>query len=130
MAISLVLQGILAALCAVLGAVLWRLVPYLLAPFQSSLLNLPGPPSPGWLFGSLNEIYESDGDLITDEWIEKYGSNVMYRGLFNVGTSLFRRGSRLLLTRRVSVSDPSSLHYGYPCFESHHHAFHILSETR
>ena len=91
MASSLVLQGIIAALCAVLGAVLWRLVPYLLAPFRSSLLNLPGPPSPGWLFGSINEIYESDGDLITDEWIEKYGPTIMYRGIFNVGSSSFRR---------------------------------------
>ena len=79
-----VFQGLLGAFVAVLCAVLWKLGPYLLAPFRSSLLNLPGPRSPGWLFGSLKDIYESDGETITDEWIEGYGPNVMYRGFLNV----------------------------------------------
>lgn len=93
MAMSLVVQGLLGAFVAVLGAVLWKLGPYLLAPIRSSLLNLPGPPSPGWLFGSLKDIYDSDGEIITDEWIEEYGQTIMYRGFLNV------RGSYLISGR-------------------------------
>ncbi|EJF55963.1 cytochrome P450 [Dichomitus squalens LYAD-421 SS1] len=92
---SFVLQGLLGVSGTLLGAVLWKLSPYLLAPFRSSLLNLPGPPSPGWLLGNLNQIYESEGDLITDEWIEKYGPNIMYRGVFN-GPRLYTTDTRAL----------------------------------
>ncbi|PIL29242.1 cytochrome P450 [Ganoderma sinense ZZ0214-1] len=98
MALSLeVLHALSGAFVALLlyAAVLWKLGPYLLAPFRSSLLNLPGPPSPGWLFGSLKDIYDSDGEMITDEWIEEYGSNVMYRGFLNI-PRLFTTDTRAL----------------------------------
>lgn len=86
---SLVLQGLLGGIIAVLGAVLWKLSPYLLAQFRSSLLNLPGPTSPSWFFGSLKDIFDSDGEIIIDKWIEEYGPNVLHRGIFNVRCSLY-----------------------------------------
>ena len=88
MAQSLILQGFLGAIVAVLGAVLWKLVPYLLAPFQSSILNLPGPPSSGWFLGNISDMHESDSELVTDEWIEKYGPYIAYRGYLNVSRRL------------------------------------------
>ena len=86
---SLVLQGLLGGIIAVLGAVLWKLSPYLLAQFRSSLLILPGPTSPSWFFGSLKDIFDSDGEIIIDKWIEEYGPNVLHRGIFNVRCSLY-----------------------------------------
>ena len=88
MAMSLVLQGLLGAFVAVLGAALWALFPYLLAPFRSSLLNLPGPASPSWFLGTVKDVFESDGTRIFDDWIEEYGPNVMHRGILNVRHSL------------------------------------------
>ncbi|KAI1792354.1 cytochrome P450, partial [Ganoderma leucocontextum] len=108
MAISLVLQGFLGAFVAVLSAALWKLRPYLLAPFRSSLLSLPGPPSPGWLFGSLKDIHNSDGGTIMDEWIERYGSTIMYRGLLNI-PRLFTTDTRALnhiLTHSADYQKP------------------------
>ena len=88
MAMSLVLQGLLGAFVAVLGAALWALFPYLLAPFRSSLLNLPGPAIPSWFLGTVKDVFESDGTRILDDWIEEYGPNVMHRGILNVRHSL------------------------------------------
>ncbi|PIL29235.1 cytochrome P450 [Ganoderma sinense ZZ0214-1] len=108
MAISLVSQVFLGTFVALLVAVLWKLGPYLLIPFRSSLLNLPGPPSPGWLFGSLKDVYYSDGSVIIDEWIEEYGSNVMHRGFLNM-PRLFTTDTRALshiLTHSADYQKP------------------------
>ena len=52
--------------------------------YRSSLLNIPGPPSTDWLLGNLKETYNSDGEGMYDEWVERYGRTFMYRGFFNV----------------------------------------------
>ncbi|PIL29244.1 cytochrome P450 [Ganoderma sinense ZZ0214-1] len=108
MDISLVLHGLSGALVALLAAVLWKLGPYLLAPFRSSLLNLPGPPSRRWLLGSLKDIYDSDGEVILDEWIEQYGPTVMFRGFLNT-PRLFTTDTRALnhiLTHSAEYQKP------------------------
>ena len=83
MAFGVVVQIIL-GLLAIIGTVLYRLSPILGKIFRSSLLILPGPPNATLLLGSLKEIYESEGEILLNEWIEQYGPNLVYRGFFSV----------------------------------------------
>ena len=86
MALSLMFQAALTLFVGTLGIGLWMFLPLLIEPFRSSFLNIPGPPAQSWLLGSLSDIYESDGEVICDEWIENYGRTIMYRGFFSVGS--------------------------------------------
>ena len=87
MAFGLLAQLLIAALLglfAVVLAVLWVLRDLLLAPFRSTLLNLPGPPSPSWFYGNFKQIFESEGESARDEWLNQYGDTIAYRAWFNV----------------------------------------------
>lgn len=77
-------RAVLAIVTFAISAIIWKIRWILLEPFRSSLLNIPGPPSTHRFLGSVGEIFESDGEGIHRVWLEKYGSNVMYRGWFNV----------------------------------------------
>ena len=84
MAVVLILQSLLGATGCVVALLLWKLRNMLLAPFRSSLLALPGPPSESWLLGNLNQIFKSEDEMACDEWVNKYGPTLMYREFFNV----------------------------------------------
>ena len=71
-------------LLVILAVIAWSVYPYLIHPLRSSLLNLPGPVPSSWLLGSTQEIYDSEGEMVCDEWVKQYGRTYMYRGVFNV----------------------------------------------
>ncbi|KAI0753248.1 cytochrome P450 [Daedaleopsis nitida] len=58
--------------------------PFLVGSFRSCLLDIPRPPGRSWLLGNLKEIYDSNGELVCDEWVEQYGHTMMYRGFFSM----------------------------------------------
>lgn len=58
----------------------WKLVPILLAPYTSTLKDLPGPPSPSWLYGNLKDIFKAENSVLHEAWVEKYGNTLKYRG--------------------------------------------------
>ncbi|OBZ67964.1 Cholesterol 24-hydroxylase [Grifola frondosa] len=65
---------------------LWKIYSTLLRPYRTSLRNLPGPPSPSWLFGNLKEIWNDESSVLHEEWVKQYGPNIIYRGFGNMDT--------------------------------------------
>lgn len=56
----------------------------ILTPYFSPLRDLPGPKSKGLVWGNLGEIRKAENSKLHDEWIEKYGKVIKYKGFFNV----------------------------------------------
>ena len=78
-------QALLSVILAIVALVLWKLYPFLIRAFNSSLKNLPGPPSESWLYGNLNAIHEEDNSVPQERWARECNSHtIMYRGFFNV----------------------------------------------
>ncbi|KAJ3728361.1 cytochrome P450 [Lentinula raphanica] len=77
--VALVLIGIVAYF-------LLKTAQWVYSRLTSSKLPLPGPPSPGWLFGHQKEIWSNTTSLgepnSTDEWHEQYGSTFKAGGFF------------------------------------------------
>lgn len=63
---------------------LWKAVVFFVRPYVSPLRSLPGPPSPSWFWGQVKYMLELDDDALIERWIERYGNNVTFTGLFNV----------------------------------------------
>lgn len=72
---------------AILGLALWKAYPVLLLLATSKLKNLPGPPSPSWIYGNLRAIIDEDNSVPQERWVAEYGSTIMYRGFFGVRAS-------------------------------------------
>lgn len=53
-------------------------------PYFSELRQLPGPPSPSFLFGNFRQIWNADNSVLHEEWVEEYGNTLQYKGMFNV----------------------------------------------
>ena len=75
---------ILALAVALIIALTWIVVPLVLRVRKSKLWVIPGPPSTSWILGNLREYNESPRDLISDEWMERYGSVVRIHGFLQV----------------------------------------------
>ncbi|KAI0654634.1 cytochrome P450 [Cubamyces menziesii] len=71
---------ILALAVALIIALTWIIVPLALRVRKSKLWVIPGPPSTSWILGNLREYNDSPRDLISDEWMERYGSVVRIHG--------------------------------------------------
>ena len=56
---------------------------YIYPLYLSPLCKIPGPPPDHFLLGNLMQIIRSDVGIPHIAWAEKYGSIVVYRGLFN-----------------------------------------------
>ena len=68
-----------------LGALIWKLIRLITSWYTTKLGNLPGPPSPSWIFGNLKTIRKEAVAVPQERWVEEYGSTtLMYRGLLNV----------------------------------------------
>ncbi|KAI9059130.1 cytochrome P450 [Trametes sanguinea] len=77
---SLPLQDALAVTCAILVYVLWRLYKRWSFVYRSPLRNLPGPPSPSWLYGNMKEVFTTDGHAVPDKWFAQYGRTYVDHG--------------------------------------------------
>jgi len=54
-------------------------------PYLSPLKTLPGPPGyDSIIWGHLGRIFAAPGAVIHEEWVEKYGPTMRYRGFFLV----------------------------------------------
>lgn len=62
----------------------YKLGVQLLAPYFSPLRDLPGPKSKSFIWGNLGEIRKAENSKLHEEWIEKYGKVIKYKGFFNV----------------------------------------------
>ncbi|KAI0326037.1 cytochrome P450 [Cubamyces sp. BRFM 1775] len=71
---------ILALTAALVVAFAYIVIPLVLRVKRSKLWVIPGPPSTSWLLGNLREYNDSPRDLISDEWMERYGSVVRIHG--------------------------------------------------
>ena len=65
---------------------MYKLLEVFIKPLFSPLRDLPGPPSPSFVFGNLKEIFDADNSVLHEAWTEKYGHTLMYRAWFNVST--------------------------------------------
>ncbi|KZT65827.1 cytochrome P450 [Daedalea quercina L-15889] len=68
---------------AVLGYGLYRLASLLVEPFFSPLRDLPGPPSPSFIFGNLKQIFDAENSVLHEAWTEQYGTTLKYKTWFN-----------------------------------------------
>jgi hypothetical protein len=73
----------LTALFAIAGSYAAYLLYAFISP-HSSLRNLPGPPSPSWIWGNVRDILAAEHSVLHEQWIKKYGNVIMYRMLLNV----------------------------------------------
>ncbi|KAL7411750.1 putative cytochrome P450 [Mrakia frigida] len=60
---------------SVLSLYIWF---YIVKPRRSLLLNLPGPPSDSFIFGSLKGIIKEEPGKKHDRWMDEYGSTYRY----------------------------------------------------
>ncbi|KAJ2968587.1 hypothetical protein NUW54_g13172 [Trametes sanguinea] len=77
---SLPFQDALAVTCAILVYALWRLYKRWRFVYRSPLRNLPGPPSPSWLYGNMKEVFTTDGHAVPDKWFAQYGRTYVDHG--------------------------------------------------
>ncbi|KAI0672480.1 cytochrome P450 [Trametes maxima] len=76
-------QTFLALLIATAGWAVWKLWSILARPYTTALRNLPGPPSPSWIFGNMKAIQEEEESALQERWAAEYGPNITYRGFLN-----------------------------------------------
>ncbi|KAI9068652.1 cytochrome P450 [Trametes sanguinea] len=74
-------QAILALSLAGSSIVLWKLWSFLRFSYRNALRNLPGPPSPSWIWGNFKAIRDEDNSVPQERWVSEYGPNIMYRGI-------------------------------------------------
>ena len=85
-----VMRAALYGVSALFGALLWKIVRFIVRSYTTKLRNLPGPPSPSWIFGNLRELQRDSPSVLEERWVEEYGSKtLMYRGMWNVRPSRF-----------------------------------------
>ena len=84
---SLIAVGSLAPVVGVVFGlvVVWKLAKFILKTYRSPLRDLPGPPSPSWLFGQFRVLFNSPVAEPQEEWIAKYGKNIRYTEILSVG---------------------------------------------
>ncbi|TCD69789.1 hypothetical protein EIP91_006326 [Steccherinum ochraceum] len=67
---------------ALLAIVAFKVGPALVRPWLSPLKQLPGPPNPSWLFGHFRQKFTTDNLLKQEQWVEKYGNNIVLNAMF------------------------------------------------
>ncbi|KAI0668208.1 cytochrome P450 [Trametes maxima] len=101
-------RTILALFLASAGWVVWKLWFFLLRPYKTTLKNLPGPPSPSWIFGVMKAIQNEDNSVPQERWAAEYGSTIMYRGFLNLDRlwTLDTRALNHILTHSAEYQKP------------------------
>ncbi|KDR82630.1 hypothetical protein GALMADRAFT_220617 [Galerina marginata CBS 339.88] len=83
--------------------------PFLLLVFRqlrSPLRHLPGPPSPSFFMGNLEQMHDMENNNLIANWVTAYGNTFVYRG--------FIGGCRLMTTDPVAVAHILGNAYHYP----------------
>lgn len=78
----------------------------LLRQHRSPLRKLPGPPSPSFFLGNLEEMHEQENTNLVARWTAAYGPAFVYRG--------FVSGCRLMITDPLAVAHVLGNAYDYP----------------
>ena len=94
------------SLVAVIACFLHSFLLLFFRQFRSPLRHLPGPPSPSFLTGNLEELHDQENNNLIANWVSRYGPNFVYRG--------FIGGCRLMTTDPVAVAHILGNAYDYP----------------
>lgn len=65
---------------------IYKLGRQLLGPYFSPLRDLPGPKSESFMWGSLGKLQTEEYIKMHEEWVEKYGKVIKYKGFSNVSS--------------------------------------------
>ena len=96
------------------------------ALYFSPIRDLPGPKSKSFVWGNLGEIRKAENSKLHEEWVEKYGKVIKYKGFFNVSP----RTGLCFYSMYSHYPVGQALHDGHKSSEPHPDAFRGLSETR
>ncbi|KAI0768260.1 cytochrome P450 [Trametes elegans] len=90
--------------------VLQRLWPVIWRACSTSLKNIPGPPNPSWIFGSMRIIWDEDNSVPQERWAAQYGPNITYKGFFGIARlwTLDTRALNHILTHSNEYQKPSA----------------------
>uniref|UniRef100_A0A8H7XTF7 Cytochrome P450 n=1 Tax=Psilocybe cubensis TaxID=181762 RepID=A0A8H7XTF7_PSICU len=72
----------------------------------SPLRRLPGPPSPSFFMGNLEQMHDMENNNLIANWVNSYGTTFVYRG--------FIGGCRLMTTDPVAIAHILGNAYHYP----------------
>lgn len=81
-----ILRFLLAAGTTICFYGVYKLGCQLLGPYFSPLRDLPGPKSESFMWGNLGELQTEEYIKKHEEWVEKYGKAIKYKGFFNVSS--------------------------------------------
>ncbi|KAI0357859.1 cytochrome P450 [Trametes cingulata] len=101
-------QSILAVVFGLTGFIVWSIWPFLIRPITTPLKNLPGPPSPSWLWGNLKVIHEEDNSVPQERWAAEYGPIITYKSFFSMDRlwTLDLRALNHILTHSADYQKP------------------------
>ena len=69
---------------AVVALILYQVVPFLWKASTSPLRHLPGPPNDHLFWGNMLVIQKENNSVPQERWVEQYGLNIAYKGVFGV----------------------------------------------
>jgi len=72
------------SLAAAVAAILvWKIAAFIISCNKSYLPNLPGPPSPSWIYGNTVEIFEAETATKYEGWVKQYGHVFKFKDMLN-----------------------------------------------
>ncbi|KAI0634035.1 cytochrome P450 [Trametes polyzona] len=101
---------VLVTLGAAFGYILWKLSKLLMRSYTSPIRNLPGPPSPSWIYGHMKILQAEDNSVPQERWAAQYGTPFVYRGFLNKERlwTLDHRALNHVLTHSADYHKPDS----------------------
>jgi len=81
---------LLSPLALIIGTfTLYKLISFIWREHISNpLTDLPGPPSPSWLYGNMRQIWDSDNSVMHERWVDEYGNTIKYKTFLGVSVLL------------------------------------------
>ncbi|KAI0369814.1 cytochrome P450 [Pilatotrama ljubarskyi] len=103
-------QGVGALLLSLLWMVVWKAWPILSRPYRAAVRNLPGPPSPSWIYGHLKVVEEEEPAIIEERWATEYGPHFVYKQFLNNDRlwTLDTRALNHILTHSADYQKPEA----------------------
>ncbi|KAK7028306.1 cytochrome P450 [Favolaschia claudopus] len=92
---------------------LYKILKLIQQEYTSDVRLLPGPKSTHWLFGNLKEIFNSESNVLQEQWIQQYGSTIKYK-VFLWETRLYTTDATAInhfLTNAQIYQKPESARY-------------------
>jgi hypothetical protein len=75
------------SISAILVLILYHAGPIVWRVLTSPLRHLPGPPSESILWGNIKSINGAENSVPQEQWVEKYGPIIAYKGILGVRPS-------------------------------------------